>query len=289
MIDKDALSRMTVSRNCFATEKFHALPDQTMEAIEASRNGNTINPGRVNYIDQEHPCWTTYGRDYNCQNCAVAFEMACRGYDVIAKPMLNGSNVGNMEKYFVGGRLIYLGEGFSDEVVEAISIFNNLRLQYKSFRKKHKGVRSRVGKKYHQAMDSLMTEMSLQNARICQRMRDYILRMPDGARGILITGYVNSLDRRTNRFHARNWVKKTDDEIGFVVYDAQDYDRTVKDFMGLDATEMYNMVDMRDIYFMRTDNLELTSEIRSAVITRSLAKDIDKDDIIFRINFSSEG
>ena len=45
------------------------------------------------------------GREYNCPNCATAFDMVERGYDVCARPKPYGSNVENIEDFFKGGKL----------------------------------------------------------------------------------------------------------------------------------------------------------------------------------------
>ena len=49
------------------------------------------------------------GRHYNCPNCASAFEMVERGYDAVARPKPNGSNVEDIEKLFKGGSLHNVG------------------------------------------------------------------------------------------------------------------------------------------------------------------------------------
>lgn len=58
------------------------------------------------YIVNDHPGIRGGGYAYNCQNCAAAFEMRRRGYDVVSRKMQNGSNVGNIESLFKDGKMI---------------------------------------------------------------------------------------------------------------------------------------------------------------------------------------
>lgn len=271
-MNADALERMSVT-HYRDLDDFEASLMQSLDEILRSSDG--AEPLRVNFPDVDNQS-EAVGRSYNCQNCAVAFELASRGYNVVARPMPDCSSVGDMTKYFVGAELIAMGEAFDEVTLDALGYAQNIYLQYKAFRRKHGTANgSRIRKKFRRALDELMFYVSYENKVVGLKIRDWIAELPYGARGFIITGYFDSLDpmQRTTRFHVRNWVHDFS-EAGFTVYDAQNYERIVKDFLNLDADELQKLVDPRDIYIMRTDNLLPTSKVCEAVITRELEQNL---------------
>ena len=55
------------------------------------------------------------GGVFNCRNCATAFELRRRGYDVEARRRDDGSNAGGAEKYFKDGKFTRLKNSFDDD------------------------------------------------------------------------------------------------------------------------------------------------------------------------------
>ena len=76
-----------------------------------------------------------------------------------------------------------------------------------------------------------------------------------GKRGIIITGIMNDAVLRTNVFHAFNY--KVED-LAVQFFDAQD---AIEDA----PRELPSLLDPRDVYIMRTDNLKLAPSVVEAV------------------------
>lgn len=183
------------------------------------------------------------GRSFNCPNCASAFEMTRRGYDVAARPAVNGSNVGDIAKNFKGGKLDLVTKDL--EVDDSYLTRENLRNNPDSFW----GHRGMVYEKVE------------------KHVTDSLLSQGNGARGIMVTGWVRGLSgnsdnfgTRTAGFHAFNYEVK-DGKV--IYYDGQSRRRS--NLMGNTNTDWIWGSDYRDIYAMRTDNLEPSEEICKAV------------------------
>lgn len=180
------------------------------------------------------------GRHYNCPNCASAFEMTRRGYDVVARPAPNGSNVGDITKNFKGGKLEKLtGDADIDTSLLTKELaWNDPDTYYE-----------RKWEIYEKLQDKVHKTLTSQG---------------DGARGIVVMCYDTvgdfSKTKRSNAFHAFNYEVKGKD---VVYYDSQcKSDRNLLGFR--DGTWVLD-TDYRDNYFMRTDNLEPSEEICKAI------------------------
>ena len=81
-------------------------PVESIDEMDRLPRRNDLKKSRytINHIGG-----SSAGRHYNCPNCASAFEMVERGYDVVARPKPNGSNVEDIEKLFKGGSLHNVG------------------------------------------------------------------------------------------------------------------------------------------------------------------------------------
>jgi len=189
------------------------------------------------------------GRHYNCQNCAVAFDMVERGYDVIARPRSDGSNVGDIASFYKGGQLKVIGvDHYGKDYYDA---FNNWGGNYNTFKEKRAFNKfNDLHNKYaNQAEGDVIREITSQGS---------------GSRGILVVGWHNNYDpkKRTTFFHAINY-KNERGKVMF--YDAQDD----FEFNGHDRTFWISSdVDPREIFIMRTDNLEPSDYVGEAVISR---------------------
>ena len=188
------------------------------------------------------------GRYYNCQNCAAAFDMIERGYNVCARPKQSGSNVGNIEDLYEGGHLSHC------EMDKQLSDYEDA---YQA--------RREVGNK-------LVSELLSQGS---------------GARGILVVGQAKDRDMedtsQCSGFHAINY-KVENESQGFLkgtkpvvkIYDMQSshdyYHKGTSDYV----TVFFDS-DPRDIYFMRTDNLEPSDLMTTAVYSQNGIGELDYD------------
>lgn len=188
------------------------------------------------------------GRYYNCQNCAAAFDMIERGYNVCARPKQSGSNVGNIEDLYEGGHLSHC------EMDKQLSDYEDA---YQA--------RREVGNK-------LVSELLSQGT---------------GARGILVVGQARDRDMedtsQCSGFHAINYKVETENQ-GFLkgskpvvkIYDMQSghdyYHKGTSDYV----TVFFDS-DPRDIYFMRTDNLEPSDLMTTAVYSQNGIGELDYD------------
>lgn len=190
------------------------------------------------------------GRFYNCPNCATAFEMVERGYDVVARPKANGSNVENIESFYKGGKLKQFGIEDFDKA--HYDLFD--RTWRNPFNSNHKW------DKFDRSYEEYATKAA-------QNVFKAVDEAGDGARGVIVVGWRMDYDPsiRTTAFHAFNW-KTENGKAKF--YDSQ----SKWDYNGMDDNEIYdsliNDVDPREIYLMRTDNLEMSDTVGEAVISR---------------------
>ena len=168
------------------------------------------------------------GRLFNCANCALAFDMVERGYDVQARPRKNRSNVGDIEKYFDGGKLEH--HAFDKELTNDITLENYNQMSYEH------------GKK----------------------VANDLLKQGDGARGIMVLGLLMSeedLTGRTNAFHAVNYKVENGKVLMFDPQSRKDFWLSGVD----DWADGADGVDPREWFTMRTDNLKVNENIADAI------------------------
>lgn len=187
-------------------------------------------------------------RKFNCQNCSMAFELRRRGYDVMARAKLSGSNTGDLAKHFQGGKTQTIKA--SEEAVRYLKHstpekYDKATGEYKSFLKYEKG----LSKDSH---DRLISELKSQGS---------------GARGIVTVGWIDGNKnwykegyKQSACFHAFNYIVK-DGKVTF--YDAQE--RNPKAYSKIDS---YDGVDPREFSYLRTDNLSLNESASSCVQAR---------------------
>lgn len=189
----------------------------------------------INHPGDEH---VSAGRHFNCQNCAVAFEMAERGYDVVARIKRDGSNVENIADNFIGGKLTPVLP--NDNPFSITSKYGKVSDET-------------ISKEYGKAIKLVGETLS-----------KTIKQQGNGARGIIVEGYTASNDPsvRTSSYHAYNY-KVEGNKIRY--YDVQSRNR--KDQNGGAEVDV-RWIDPRELYFMRTDNLELSPSCTNSVYSR---------------------
>lgn len=204
------------------------------------------------------------GYTYNCTNCAVALEMVWRGYDVKARPMPDGSNVGDVRRFFQGGTLEQVKlSGISEYALSVQKTGLDMYVQICNKKRKHKGYKAnhdlyrwRKWKQFVGLMDeyvfALYADIGSAQGELIDKLRLGIY----GKRGIIITGIMHDAMLRTNVFHAFNY-KVEDGTVQF--FDAQD---AIKDD---GVRDLPIILDPRDVYILRTDNLELAPSVVEAV------------------------
>ena len=217
----------------------------------------------INHADDEG-AYSDVGRDYNCPFCAAAFDMVERGYDVRARTAPDGSNVGDIESFYKNGKLSKTES--SSEIGSMVypkmnkSAFEKARFSFqrKIMLDKLDAARNKYEQKVQvfqtQAINNLMSNIRSEN---------------DGARGIIVVGWRldHDLSNRTRAYHALNYKV----ESGKVVfYDAQS-SRSWKQNGYTDTNWLYGC-DPRELYHMRTDTLEPSSDVLNAVYSYRGAK-----------------
>lgn len=196
------------------------------------------------------------GRVFNCQNCATAFEMRERGYDVQARRRDDGSNVGNITHSFKGGKLTSIDAGIDDD-----PFFKHSEDDYWTVAGKGHFNIKRWNSRRDQYYDKLD---ELQNASFT-KLETELKSQGSGARGILVVGWpANYKDfrKRTSYFHAMNYMVDKDNKV--TLYDGQIDNTGNIDRFFIDA-------DPRELMYMRTDNLELDPSVTDMVISRKKA------------------
>lgn len=237
------------------------------------------------------------GRMFNCPNCAAAFEMVERGYSVTARPKLDGSNVENIESFFKDGKLktcvgaesiidrygISRAHGKLNKINDKVDTFKEqLESKYKTpeYKEKYKNNRESVEKELQKDIAKARKLQEEQKAakEYFWDLRDKVLNeiqskttselesQGNGARGIMVIGWDESASwsrdksDRTDSYHAFNY-KVENDKVKF--YDAQSHKEWSQNG-GVDNSFFLD-ADPRDVYYMRTDNLQLSENITSAV------------------------
>ena len=205
------------------------------------------------------------GRSYNCQNCAMAFDMVERGYDVKARPRYMGSNVGDIAKYFKNGKLVHNGDDYDwytmpeklidqrfDELTKAKNVYEELGIL-----DKYVEYEDREWKEYTKACNSAVN-----------KMENSMKKFGDGARGIIVVGWPNDGVPKSNEvaksFHAFNWTV----EDGMVIYYDVQSSREWKYSSGFTNSGFVDRINPNELYFMRTDNLEPADNIGECVYSR---------------------
>jgi len=223
--------QMTKAQKGRGTQSFSDIPKMPKQLSEMSEDERLQRLRDINH----DPSDDSSGRDYNCPNCASAFDMVKRGYDVRSRPAKPGSNVGDIEKNYIGGHLSRMDNKFEP---------------------KHPAGTEEAWGEYIDASEASASKMN-----------DTLKKEPVGSWGIVVVGWIADDDdasKRTDCYHAINY-ERTED--GVMYYDTQSY----RDFKCGGSTNysrfMYGC-DPRELYFMRTDNLEPSDRIMNAVETR---------------------
>ena len=219
-------------------------PVETIQEMDRIKTGSNLDDIRYGI---NHPSLTKNGRYYNCPNCATAFDMTERGYDVVARPKPNGSNVENIEDFFKGGKLNGVGvESYDKRYLDAYDKWKAKGGNYDS-------------KEYDR--------FSFLHDQAAQKTRDNVvseLQSQKNSRGIIVVGWrIDANPRaRTTEFHALNY-KVSNGKIMF--FDAQ----SKREYNGYTDTEWIRWeCDPREVFVMRTDNLEPSDRVGEAVISR---------------------
>ena len=253
-MDNSTLERMNHLHNVGHVAQYEEPPRADFATLKRGRTDITS----INRTDKQ-------GYTYNCTNCAVALEMAWRGYDVKARPMPDGSNVGDVRRFFQGGALEQVKlSGISPYTLSVKDDAFNMYIQVQNKKRKHKGYKAnrdfyrwRRWKKFKELTDEYILDVELDIGMAKLNLIYELSQCAYGKRGIIVTGIMNNFDAmlRTNVFHAFNY-KVEDGAVQF--FDAQD---AMEDA----SRELPSLLDPRDVYILRTDNLKLAPSVVEAV------------------------
>lgn len=217
------------------------------------------------------------GREYNCQNCALAFDMLERGYRVKARPRYDGSNVGDIAKYFEGGKLEHNGDEYDWYTVPKSLLnqeINSIRgvssfAEQDAILEKYQQYHDREWKEFRAACGKAVDDMET-------KMKDF----GNGTRGIIVVGWPKDAfadapkpTEQATSFHAFNW--KVED--GSVIYYDTQSRRKWKYDSGYTNEEFRTQINPNELYFMRTDNLQPSKNIGECVYSRTRKEDKKND------------
>lgn len=259
-----------------------APPKEVFKHLKKLADGYNVADARkhINNTDDEYQS----GRSYNCPNCAVGFEMVSRGYDVSARPKKDGSNVEDIESFFIGGKLKpVMAKDYDKESYDKYNYatqkhaeYGNAKQLYNQKNEKYKRLvgLSKVSDKKLQKLKKEAEEADNEYLRSIAPLYDkvrvdtanQIKKQGEGARGVLVVGWSSNFDPniRTRAFHAMNYEVK-DGKVKY--YDAQSRNSSEYDD-GDEIGTFFDYVDPRDVYVMRTDNLQLSDKVTDAVYSR---------------------
>lgn len=273
------------------TKALKAHPVEKLEDLKKLGKDDTVEDAlqRINYDVGDGE-----GRHFNCQNCAVAFEMVKRGYDVKSRPTKTGSNVGDIAKNFKDGKLERIfkeadpskwkeSEQYLKETKDMYDEENALNEKYKTplekLRERLTGESARpryeIGEYEHN-----MAKLEGARQEAYSNLQINLKEQGEGARGVIVEGFLGNDSQimeegdRATAFHAMNYEVGKDGKI--MIFDTQSH-RLSKN-LGREVQEYDNgyiifpgfsdVIDPREIYVMRTDNLEPSEEITKAVYSR---------------------
>lgn len=231
-------------------------PVEKLEDLKKLDPNANIEKARMNI---NHPDGDNMiGRDYNCPNCAAAFELTERGYDVIARRKKPGSNVENVEDFFKGGKLQNVG-GETEippypEMIEKFSLLPTVK-------KHQQELNSATRKQFWDSVDVATKEAEA-------NVKQYGEQQGIGARGLFVVGWIEDpkMAKRTTAFHAMNYkvVAGRNGEPEIKIFDTQSR-KAYKQNGDVKLKDILYDADPRDVYMMRTDTLELSDKIAQAV------------------------
>ena len=202
-----------------------------------------------------HPLNGGYDGDRrnNCPNCSAAFDMQERGYDVIAKPAPKDLKQSDLESLYNGGKLRQVSDNMDRESARKLGEL------YKTAMNDYGSKAAKAWNKYYEGL----TAHQMNTARNTEQE---IRSQGKNARGVIVVGWLDnpSLKRRSSSYHAFNY-KNNNGIVSF--YDMQSSDRDMLEGMPMSraARDFFLEVDPRDVFLMRTDNLEPSEAIMSAV------------------------
>ena len=204
------------------------------------------------------------GGAYNCANCALAFEMVMRGYDVKARPMPDGTNVGNIDYYIVDGNLLHVPYVMSEELKHTYRVADNYRHRYWAMLRKHRKADKnwRVNKKLRVSLERYFDVLDEERNRLYDDITaDMIQHKFFGKRGIMILGVMEDMNPTNSPriYHAINYVVRQN-EVDF--YDTQNYKH-------LQENDPLKHINPHEVYVMRTDDKEISPRITECVYSDS--------------------
>ena len=249
-----------------ALSKIEKLSDEDFKSLSDTDLTMEFNPIRDNINNPVGEDNYT-GRSYNCPNCAVAFEMTERGYAVSARPKPNGSNVEDIESFFKGGALVkFDAEGLSKEALDI------MRESDKAWNEALKNGKDPWNDPKARELDEKADKVLVETyKRINNKIEETLKAQGEGARGIMVAGWIgnygwSNIDERTNAFHAFNY-KVTKNGVQFHDVEGRREHEHNGSYDGWKGE-----YDPRDIYFMRTDNLELNDNVGEAVYSHPIRR-----------------
>lgn len=275
-------------------ENSDAHPIESLSSLKKRSSGDNIEDLRyaINHDEADKLGENEYGRSYNCPNCAAAFDMVERGYDVCARPKFDGSNVENIESFYIGGKLQSASHNIMSKsmpkIKKYLDTYNKihdeevapLREKFNSLANVRRFIPKPISYKQLDVIDEAVRkrdaewEKAVNEIRKCQDKAEQnlisSLSSQGNARGIIVVGWqdggiLDSKKRRTKEYHAFNYIVE-DGKPKF--YDVQSgKPRKYNGFY--DFSTYGSEIDPREVYFMRTDNLEPSEEITKAVYSRS--------------------
>lgn len=227
-------------------------PKQTFNDLKKLSGPPDYNTRKeINHPSSENS--SDVGRHYNCPNCAAAFDMQERGYDVFARPSKNGLHPADVEAMFKGGDLRGVHNEMTPRVTSKLSKLYNI-------------AESDYGRRGKGAWDQYSSILSRQQQRTADYTIQAIRSQGINNRGVIVVGWLGdpSFKDRTTSYHAFNY-KTINGVVTF--YDTQSKQKEkINGFSTEQADKgFFTEIDPREVFLMRTSDVEPTERIMSAV------------------------
>lgn len=263
-------------------------PDELEERKIIGSHSINNDASKVNEWHIEHPIG---GGTYNCSNCATAYELRRRGYDVVSRSEIDGTKMKDITKFFSGARAINVGEDNKNN-----PLFNDSRIKsiYEKYDKlikdaKKQGKNSDVwmlkydredevwADEFNNDVGDMLSKLHKMQEDTADKLCDALIKMPNGSRGAITIGWAPEegfegsmfAGRQATSFHAINYEKQkgivyiVDSQSGDVTYF-----KTLKDANGGYPVIKPDYIDPRSLSYIPLDSLEINKDaVVDAVIS----------------------
>ena len=232
------------------------IPPQKFSELRRIHDDDNL-PNILHNINHNAP---PEGRSYNCANCALAFEMIKRGYNVKARPVPDGTNVGNIDEYIIGSKLFHFPYVMSNDLMRSYRVADNYRRRYWAMKRKHRRANKnwRVNKKLRAALNHYFDVLDNECDELLDTVTNFMIDSGHfGTRGIMILGIMQEINptEPPQIYHAINY-EIVSGNVRF--HDMQNHSH-------FDEENPFRYANPHNVYIMRTNDKKVSPQITECV------------------------